>query len=97
MPMRWRRKKFFQFLFKILRNALYTYRTKEMYILAQMWYTKCCCIRASKKSDNRKGVLIWEKIFGHSSMQISMNLYVYVTEEEKKKEIELVAEVLNLI
>ena len=34
---------------------------KEMYILALMWYTIYYCIRASKKENIRKEVLIWEK------------------------------------
>lgn len=40
---------------------MYGVRKKEMYILALVWYTICYCIRASKKDDSRKEVLIWEK------------------------------------
>lgn len=38
-----------------------------------------------------------QKILGHSNIGITMNLYVHTTEEEKKKEIELVAEALKVI
>lgn len=35
-------------------------------------------------------------ILGRSNIGITMNLYVHTTEEEKLKEIELVADVLNV-
>ena len=35
-------------------------------------------------------------ILGHSNIGITMNLYVHTTEEEKLKEIELVADALNV-
>ena len=36
-----------------------------------------------------------QKILGHSNIGITMNLYVHITEDEKKKEIDLVAESLK--
>ena len=38
-----------------------------------------------------------QKILGHSNIGITMNLYVTTTEDEKKKEIDLVASALNVI
>lgn len=37
-----------------------------------------------------------QKILGHSNIGITMNLYVHITEEEKQKEIDLVACALNV-
>ena len=37
-----------------------------------------------------------QKILGHSNIGITMNLYVHITEEEKQKEIDLVAKILNV-
>lgn len=37
-----------------------------------------------------------QKILGHSNISITMNLYVHITEEEKQKEIDRVACVLNV-
>lgn len=37
-----------------------------------------------------------QKILGHSNIGITMNLYVHITEEEKQREIDLVASVLNV-
>ncbi len=36
-------------------------------------------------------------ILGHSNIGITMNLYVHTTEEEKLKEIESVADALNVV
>lgn len=36
-------------------------------------------------------------ILGHSNIGITMNLYVHTTEEEKLKEIELVANALKVV
>ena len=36
-------------------------------------------------------------ILGHSNIGITMNLYFHTTEEEKLKEIELVADALNVV
>lgn len=38
-----------------------------------------------------------QKILGHSNIGITMNLYVHITEEEKQKEIDMVACALNVI
>lgn len=38
-----------------------------------------------------------QKILGHSNIGITMNLYVHITEDEKYKEIELVAGTLKVI
>ncbi len=38
-----------------------------------------------------------QKILGHSNIGITMNLYVHISEEEKLKEINMVANTLNLI
>ena len=92
--------------------------TKEMYILALMWYTIYCCIRASdkekwwkgsfdigKESEKKEALTIeagmkpktLQMLLGHSNIGITMNLYVHTTEEEKLKEIELVAEALKVM
>ncbi len=38
-----------------------------------------------------------QKILGHSNIGITMNLYVHITEDEKLKEINLVADALRVI
>ena len=38
-----------------------------------------------------------QKIMGHSNIGIPVNLYVHVTEDEKQKEIDLVANTLNVL
>lgn len=38
-----------------------------------------------------------QKILGHSNIGITMNLYVHITEEEKLKEINIVAEALKVV
>lgn len=38
-----------------------------------------------------------QKILGHSNIGITMNLYVHITEDEKHKEIDLVADALNVV
>lgn len=38
-----------------------------------------------------------QKILGHSNIGITMNLYVHITEEEKQREIDLVASALNVV
>ena len=38
-----------------------------------------------------------QKILGHSNIEITMNLYVHITEDKKHKEIELVAGALKVI
>lgn len=61
----------------------------SMHVLRHTFATRCI------EANMRPKTL--QKLLGHSSIQITMNLYVHVTEDEKKKEIELVAEALNLI
>lgn len=38
-----------------------------------------------------------QKIMGHSNIGITMNLYVHITEDEKQKEINMVADALNVV
>lgn len=61
----------------------------SMHVLRHTFATRC--IEAGMKPKTL------QKLLGHSSIQITMNLYVHVTEDEKQKEMELVAEALNLI
>lgn len=61
----------------------------SMHVLRHTFATRC--IEAGMKPKTL------QKILGHPSIQITMNLYVHVTEEEKQKEIELVAEALKVI
>lgn len=61
----------------------------SIHVLRHTFATRC--IEAGMKPKTL------QKILGHSSIQITMNLYVHVTEEEKQKEIELVAEALKVI
>lgn len=61
----------------------------SMHVLRHTFATRC--IEASMKP------VTLQRLLGHSSLQITMNRYVHITEDEKKKEIELVADALNLI
>lgn len=61
----------------------------SMHVLRHTFATRC--IEAGMKPKTL------QKLLGHSSIQITMNLYVHITEDEKQKEMELVAEALNLI
>ncbi len=38
-----------------------------------------------------------QKILGHSNIGITMNLYVHITDEEKHREIDLVADALKVV
>ena len=38
-----------------------------------------------------------QKILGHSNIGITMNLYVHITEDEKHREIDLVADALKVV
>lgn len=38
-----------------------------------------------------------QMIMGHSNIGITMNLYVHITEDEKQKEIDMVADALNVV
>ena len=61
----------------------------SMHILRHTFATRC--IEAGMKPKTLQILL------GHSNIGITMNLYVYTTEEEKKKEIDMVAEALKVI
>ena len=49
------------------------------------------CIEAGMKPKTLQTLL------GHSNIGITMNLYVHTTEEEKQREIDLVADALKVI
>lgn len=61
----------------------------SMHVLRHTFATRC--IEAGMKPKTLQMLL------GHSNIGITMNLYVHTTEEEKQKEIELVAEALKVI
>ncbi len=60
----------------------------SMHVLRHTFATRC--IEGGMKPKTLQ--IIW----GHSNIGITMNLYVHPTEEEKLKEIELVADALNI-
>ena len=59
----------------------------SMHVLRHTFATRC--IEGGMKPKTLQMIL------GHSNIGITMNLYVHTTEEEKFKEIQLVADVLN--
>lgn len=61
----------------------------SMHVLRHTFATRCIEAGMMPKT--------LQKILGHSNIGITMNLYVHVTEEEKHKEIELVADALMVI
>lgn len=61
----------------------------SMHILRHTFATRC--IEAGMKPKTLQVLL------GHSNIGITMNLYVHTTEEEKQKEIDLVADALKVI
>lgn len=61
----------------------------SMHILRHTFATRCI------EGGMRPKTL--QKILGHSNISITMNLYVHVTEDEKHKEIDLVADVLKVM
>lgn len=61
----------------------------SMHVLRHTFATRC--IEAGMKPKT------FQMLLGHSNIGITMNLYVHTTEEEKLKEIELVAEALKVI
>lgn len=73
-------------LFKICDKAQINHFS--MHVLRHTFATRC--IEAGMKPKTLQMLL------GHSNIGITMNLYVHTTEEEKKKEIELVAMLLKL-
>ena len=61
----------------------------SMHVLRHTFATRCIEAGMMPKT--------LQKILGHSNIGITMNLYVHITEDEKHKEIELVAGALNVI
>ena len=59
-----------------------------MHILRHTFATRCI------EGGMRPKTL--QKILGHSNISITMNLYVHVTDDEKRKEINLVAAALTV-
>lgn len=74
-------------LYKICRKA--SIRQFGMHILRHTFATRC--IEGGMKPKTL------QKILGHSNIGITMNLYVTTTEEEKQKEIGLVANTLMVV
>ena len=74
-------------LFKICDKA--NIKSFSMHVLRHTFATRCI----------EGGMLpkTLQKILGHSNIGITMNLYVHITEEEKLKEINMVANALNLV
>lgn len=74
-------------LFKICDKA--NIKRFSMHVLRHTFATRCI----------EGGMLpkTLQKILGHSNIGITMNLYVHITEEEKLKEINMVANALNLV
>ena len=61
----------------------------SMHVLRHTFATRCIEAGMMPKT--------LQKILGHSNIEITMNLYVHITEDEKHKEIELVAGALKVI
>ena len=61
----------------------------SMHVLRHTFATRC--IEAGMKPKTLQTIL------GHSNIGITMNLYVHTTEEQKHKEIDLVADALKVI
>ena len=61
----------------------------SMHVLRNTFATRCIEAGMMQKT--------LQKILGHSNIGITMNLYVHITEDEKHKEIELVAGALKVI
>lgn len=61
----------------------------SMHILRHTFATRC--IEGGMKPKTLQMLL------GHSNIGITMNLYVHTTEEEKKKELDLVAKALKVV
>ena len=61
----------------------------SMHVLRHTFATRCIGAGMMPKT--------LQKILGHSNIGITMNLYVHITEDEKRKEIELVAGALKVI
>lgn len=61
----------------------------SMHVLRHTFATRC--IEGGMKPKTL------QKILGHSNIGITMNLYVHITEDEKQKEIDLVADALKVV
>ena len=61
----------------------------SMYVLRHIFATRC--IEGGMKPKNL------QKILGHTNIGITMNLYVHITEDEKHREIDLVADALKVV
>lgn len=61
----------------------------SMHILRHTFATRCIEAGMMPKT--------LQKIMGHSNIGITMNLYVHITEDEKQKEIDMVADALNVV
>lgn len=61
----------------------------SMHVLRHTFATRCIEAGMMPKT--------LQKILGHSNIGIMMNLYVHITEDEKNKEIDLVADALNVV
>lgn len=61
----------------------------SMHVLRHTFATRCIEAGMMPKT--------LQKILGHSDIGITMNLYVHITEDEKNKEIDLVADALNVV
>lgn len=61
----------------------------SMHTLRHTYATRC--IEAGMRPKTLQMLL------GHSSINITMNLYVHVTEDEKKKEVEKIEKMLNVV
>ncbi|MBR0147087.1 MAG: tyrosine-type recombinase/integrase [Eubacterium sp.] len=60
-----------------------------MHVLRHTFATRC--IEGGMKPKTL------QKILGHSNIGITMNLYVHITEDEKHREIDLVADALKVV
>lgn len=74
-------------LFKICDNV--GIKRFSMHVLRHTFATRCIDAGMMPKT--------LQKILGHSNIGITMNLYVHITEDEKHKEIELVADALMVM
>ena len=61
----------------------------SMHVLRHTFATRCIEAGMMPKT--------LQKILGHSNIGIMMNLYVHITEDEKNREIDLVADALNVV
>ena len=61
----------------------------SMHVLRHTFATRCIEAKMLPKT--------LQKIMGHSNIGITMNLYVHITEDEKQKEIDMVANALNVV